>query len=75
MEYLEEVLTPASCYVLIKLDTKRIQRLCLEVDVHSVAASIVDRCGKLKLKRQVFLLDQGVLNIKKKNRFIFMVFY
>ncbi len=50
---MEEVLSPQSCHIALRLDTALIETLGLELTVESVIAAIIARSGKLKLKHQV----------------------
>ena len=50
-EYIKEVYTPEGCYLSIKLDLKAINALKLEVDIASIADSIL-KTPKLKVKKE-----------------------
>ena len=50
-EYIKEVYTPEGCYLSIKLDLAAINALKLEVDIASIAESIL-KTPKLKVKKE-----------------------
>ena len=60
---MEETLSPAACCIILRLDMERIHKLQLEVNVRSVALSIVEGSGKLKLKLSVIYRGRGVLRL------------
>ena len=47
--YIEEVFSRESCYVIVKIDLKRIQAVFLEIDIFTVRDAIL-ATPKLKLK-------------------------
>eukprot|EP00117_Sycon_ciliatum_P006945 scpid14118/ scgid10259/ DNA-directed RNA polymerase III subunit RPC1; DNA-directed RNA polymerase III largest subunit; DNA-directed RNA polymerase III subunit A; RNA polymerase III 155 kDa subunit; RNA polymerase III subunit C160 len=62
-EFVEEVYLAQDCYVLIKLDLKRIRLLKLEVDINTVASSICTH-PKLKIKYQhIQIRSRSILTI------------
>ncbi|KAI9353353.1 hypothetical protein DFJ73DRAFT_924461, partial [Zopfochytrium polystomum] len=47
-EYVEEVIAPTECYIRIKIDIETVAKLQLELNLHSIAQSIL-RAPKLKI--------------------------
>jgi len=67
-EYIEVVIKPNECYVLIKIDLEAIEKLTLEVDIFSIAKSIV-LAPKLKIPENYVRIhkpDKIAVNIPMK---------
>jgi DNA-directed RNA polymerase III subunit RPC1 len=63
-EYIKEVYTKTGCYLAVKIDLNAVQRLQLEVTMHSIKQSILK--GKLKLKegKHVTIVGNNKLHIE-----------
>lgn len=64
MEYIKEVMSPHGCYLKVKLDTKAIDSLKLEINLNDIKEAILST-KKLKLKdKHIIILNSNKLKIE-----------
>lgn len=64
LEYIKEVMSPKGCYLKLKLDTKTIDSLKLEIDMKKIRDAIINT-KKLKLKeKHIFIESSNKIRIE-----------